>query len=233
MRILVVIPTSSSKLNKATERSASKYISPGTKVEVINLENAPESIESHHDSALAAPALIEAIVEAERKGYDAAVIACFDDPGLHAARERTSIPVLGLGETSMTVAALLGNKFAVISTGKNSKAIYERKAMELGLNRRLAYSTGIDMAVLKLREEEARAKQMLIQEARKAIDNFGADVIVLGCGGMTGFSRELFKALKVPVIDPLLVTLKLAETLAGLGLRHSKAWFYNIPPHKR
>jgi len=233
LRILIVIPVSSSKLNKPTERYALKYVSAGTKVEVINLKNAPESIESHYDSAVAAPPLVEATIKAERKGYDAVVVACFDDPGLHAARERTSIPVLGLGETSMTIATLLGSKFAVISTGKNSRAIYERKAAELGLIKRLAYSSGIDIAVPKLMEEEAKTKQLLIEEARKAIDNFGAEVIVLGCGGMIGFSEELSKALKAPVIDPLLVTLKMAETSVALGLRHSKAWFYNIPPHKR
>jgi len=233
LRILVVIPVSSSQWNKLTERYALEYVSANTKIDVTNVEKAPESIECHHDSTLAAPATVEAVAEAERKGYDAVVIGCFDDPGLHGARECVSIPVLGLGETSMTIASLLGNKFAVISTGKNSGAIYERKAMELGLIKRLAYSSGIDVAVLKLMEEKAKVKQLLLEEARKAIDNFGAEVIVLGCGGMMGFSEELSKILNVPVIDPLLVTVKMAETLASLGLRHSKAWFYNIPTHKK
>ena len=233
MQILIVIPVSSSKWNKATEKHALKYVSANTKIDVINLEKVPESIESYHDAVLAAPAVVEAAEEVEGKGYEAVIIACFDDPGLHAARERVSIPVLGLGETSMTIASLLGNKFAVVSTGNNSRAIYERKAMELGLTKRLAYSSGIDIGVLKLTEEEARVKQLLLEEARKAIHNFGAEVIVLGCAGMMGFSEELSKILNVPVVDPLLVTVKMAETLAALGLTHSKAWFYNIPAHKR
>lgn len=228
-----MIPVSSSRWNKATKEQALKSVSANTSVQVINLEKAPESIETHLDSASAAPEVVKAVAEAERNGYDAVVVACFDDPGLHAARECVSIPVLGIGETSMTTAALLGSRFAVISTGRNSRAIYERKAMELGLIKRLAYSSGIDVEVQKLSEEKARVEQLLLEEARRAIDSFGAEVIVLGCGGMMGFSEELSKILELPVIDPLLVTVKMAETMVAVGLRHSKAWFYNVPTHKR
>ena len=233
IRILIVVPVASSEWNEETKRYALKHASANTKIDVINLEKAPESIETHHDATVAAPAVVEAVMEAETKGYDAVVIACFDDPGLHAARERVSIPVLGLGETSMTMALLLGDKFGVISTGKNSRAVYERKARELGLIKRLAYSSGINVAVLNLSVKKAEVRQLLLEEARKAMDGFGAEVIVLGCGGMIGFSDELSKTLKVPVIDPLLATLKMAETLATMGLRHSKAGFYNVPSHKR
>ncbi len=232
LQILIVIPVSTKQWNKPTKRNASENVSSNTKIDVVNLEKAPEAIENHYDVALAAPATVDAVVEAERKGYDAVVIGCFDDPGLHAARERVSIPVVGLGETSITTASLLGNKFAVISTGKNSGAIYERKAMELGLTKRLAYSSGIDVPVLKLTEDKAKVKQQLLEEARKAVDEFGAEVIVLGCGGMMDLSENLSKILKVPVIDPLLVTVKMAETLATLRLKHSKARLYHAPRRK-
>ena len=227
LRILIVIPVSTKQWNEPTKRNASNYVSSNTKIDVVNLEKAPEAIENHYEVALAAPATVEAVIEAERKGYDAVVIGCFDDPGLHAARERVSIPVVGLGETSMTTASLLGNKFAVISTGKNSGAINERKAMELGLIKKLAYSSGINVPVLKLTKDKAKVRQRLLKEAKKAIDEFGAEAIVLGCGGMMGFSEEMCNVLKVPVIDPLLITVKMAETLATLGLTHSKAHFYN------
>ena len=227
MRILIVIPVSTKQWNEPTKRNASNYVSSNTKIDVVNLEKAPEAIENHYDLALAAPATVEAVIEAERKGYDAVVIGCFDDPGLHAARERVSIPVLGLGETSMTAASLLGNKFAVISTGKNSGAINENKAIALGLIKRLAYSSGIDVPVLGLAKDRTKVRRLLLEEAEKAVGKYGADVIVLGCGGMMGFSEEMSKILKVPVIDPLLVTVKTAETLATLGLRHSKAYFYH------
>lgn len=232
LRILIVIPVSTKQWNEPTKRNASNYVSSNTKIDVVNLEKAPEAIENHYEVALAAPATVEAVIEAERKGYDAVVIGCFDDPGLHAARERVSIPVVGLGETSMTTASLLGNKFAIISTSKKSGAINERKAMDLGLIKKLAYSSGIDVPVLKLTKDKAKVRQRLLKEAKKAIDEFGAEAIVLGCGGMMGFSEEMCKILKVPVIDPLLITVKTAETLATLGLKHSKARFYHTSSRK-
>jgi len=61
----------------------------------------------------------------------------------------------------------LENKFAVISTGKNSREIYKRKAMELGLIKRLAYSSGINVAVLKLTEEKTKVRQYCLERLGK------------------------------------------------------------------
>jgi allantoin racemase len=233
LKILVINPISISKWDTLDKDIVLKYITSNTKVDFINLKDAPETIECFYDDALTAPLVAKAAYNAEKDGYNAIVIGCFDDPGLDASREKVSIPVLGIGETSMTIACLLGHKFAIISVGSNSRAIYERRALELGLINRLAYSCGIESKVLDLRKNENKIKEMIYKEAKKAIEEFGAEVIVLGCGGMIGFSEDLNKMLNVPVIDPLSLTIKIAETLAILGLKHSKAWLYNVPKHKR
>lgn len=74
--------------------------------------------------------------------------------------------------------------------------------------------------------------KLLIEEAKKAVRKFSADVVVLGCGGMMGLHMKIQRVLKTPVIDPFLVTVKMAEVVSYLGLIHSKAWIYNIPKHK-
>jgi len=231
-RIFVVLPVSTEKWVKETKECVSKVISDATEVHVTNLPGAPTSIETYYDSAKVASLVVDAIVKAEMEGYNAAVIGCFEDPGLDASRELVSIPVLGIGETSIIIASILGKRIAIISTGRNSRAVYERKMIEMGLYRKLAYSCGIELPVLKLDEDRETVIKLLVDEAENAIKNFGAEIIVLGCGGMIGLHDKLQEILKVPVIDPLLSTIKVAELIVDLKLTHSKAWIYNIPRHK-
>lgn len=233
VKILVINPISIFEHDIIDKNIVLKYIPSNIELDFINLKDAPETIECFYDDALTAPLVAKAAYNAEKNGYDAIVINCFDDPGLDASREKVSIPVLGIGETSMVIACLLGHKFAIVSVGSNSRAIYERRALELGLINRLAYSCGIESKVLDLRKNENKIKEMIYKEAKRSIEEFGAEVIVLGCGGMVGFSEDLTKMLNVPVIDPLPLTINIAETLVTLGLKHSKAWLYNVPKHKR
>ena len=63
-------------------------------------EFGPESIESFYDEQVAACGVLDEVRKGEAKGVDAYVIACYGDPGLHAAREATERPVVGIAEAS-------------------------------------------------------------------------------------------------------------------------------------
>ena len=232
IRILVINPVSTSVWDKVTQEYLEKIASPNTQVVVRSLREGPKSIESEYDRDLAARYVVEEVVRAEKEGFNAVVINCFDDPGLHASRERVRIPVYGIGETSITVALLLGHKIAIISTGRNARALYHKKALEMGIVDRVAYTGGIELGVLEMRENVELLKKQVLGEARKAIEEYGAEVIVLGCGGFIGLADDLSKELGVPVIDPTPTTFKVAEALTLLGLSHSKKYLYNPPEHK-
>lgn len=227
-RILVLNPVSTNVWNMITEEILKKIAFSGTEFSVENLENGPQSIESEFDVVSVAPYVVKKVVEAEKKGFDGVIINCFDDPGLDAARERVSILVLGIGETSIITSLQIGYKFAIISTGEKSKASYDLKAQKLGVRNRLAYASGIPLKVLELRRDNEKTKQMLLREAVKAVEDFYAEVIVLGCGGMIGFSEWLSEKLGVPVIDPTITTFKIAEALTSIHLKHSKKYLYKM-----
>jgi len=231
-RILVINPVSTSVWDKVTYEYLKSIASLRTEVVVRSLKEGPKSIESEYDRDLAARYVVEEVVRAEKESFDAVIINCFDDPGLHAARERVSILVLGIGETSIITALLLGHKIAIISTGRNARALYHKKVLELGIIDRVAYTGGVELGVLEMREDVNRLKKLVMDEAKKAIDVYGAEVIVLGCGGFIGLAKDLEKALRVPVIDPTPTTFKIAEALVSVGMRHSKVYLYNPPEHK-
>lgn len=210
-----------------TKEHLRKIANPGTELVVKSLERGPVSIENEADVAEAAPYVVEEVIKAESKGFDCVIVNCFDDPGVWAAREKVAILVMGIGETSMITALHLGHKFAVISTGEKSRAVYDVKALKLGIRDRLAYASGIPVRVLDLASDVERVKKHLLAEAKKAVEDYGAEVIVLGCGGMIGIGTWLSGELGVPVVDPTPTTFKIAEALLAVGLKHSKKYLYS------
>jgi allantoin racemase len=194
------------------------------------LESGPPSIESEYDEALAVPATIAEVVKAERSGADAVILDCMGDPGMRAAREMVSIPVLGPGETSMHLAAMLGQRFGYV-TVLNSVKPMTRNVMRLaGVEDRLASIRVVDIPVLELESRIDEAKQRLGACAVKAVEEDDADVIILGCTGFLGCASAIGAHLAdhghdVPVIDPVPATLCIAEGIVRAGLSHSKLCF--------
>ncbi|OYT47215.1 MAG: hypothetical protein B6U85_05735, partial [Desulfurococcales archaeon ex4484_42] len=185
-KILIINPVGTDLWNDLTLQAVKEVVNPDTEVIVRSLKGAPPAIECDYDRDLAAPHVINEVINASKEGFDAIIINCFDDPGLHAAREVTDVLVLGIGETTITIALLLGYRIAIISTGKHSRNVYYRRAVSLGIADRIAYTSGIDIKVLDLRKNLGKVKSMLIEEISKAVKEYGAEVIVLGCGGFLG-----------------------------------------------
>jgi allantoin racemase len=63
---------------------------------------------------------------------------------------------------------------------------------------------------------------MIVDMGKRAMDEQGAEALVLGCGATTGLAPQVSKALGIPVLDPGRTAVKFAEMLVDLGLRHSK-----------
>jgi len=65
--------------------------------------------------------------------------------------------------------------------------------------------------------------------AHRMVEEDGAEIIIMGCAAMAGYSDELEHELRFPVLDPLKVTLKVTEALVDLGLTHSRIGLYASP----
>jgi len=210
--------------------------SPDTELSAVFLDKGPASIESTYESALAAIGVVAKIVEAEQEGVDAVVANCMDDPGVEAAREMVSIPVIGPVETSMHVAAMLGHRFSVIGVLEADERPFFDHATRVGLASRFASVRAVNIPVLELGDRE-RTLTALVEQSVRAVKEDGAHVLIFGCTGMTGMAGDVEEGLRrqgitdVPVIDPAILAFKMAEALAGMGLSHSKRT-YPTPPKK-
>lgn len=191
------------------------------------IRHGPASIESEFDEALAVPDTIRAALEAERRGADAIIIDCMGDPGLQACREVLSIPVVGPGQTAMHFAALLGHRFSFITVLERLRPMVGRLVASYGLASSYASFRAVDIPVLDIGADTDRLTAALARESIAAVQQDGADVIVLGCTGFMGCASAMRAQLleagcDVPVIDPIPLAVHVADALVRTSLAHSK-----------
>ena len=232
MNIMVINPNTSVSMTDHIREVLQPIKRADTNLEVICPDKGPETIESAYDEAYAVPPTLELVRKANREGYDAIVIACFSDPGLHAAREISRIPVLGIEEASFHLAAMLGARFSIMTPRKARIHTKEEEVHRYGMSHFLASVRSLDLSVAETDADPEKTKQRAFREAARAVEEDGAEVIILGCAGMTGYAREIEKKLNVKVIDPTSVALKFAEAIVDLGFSHSKIGLYAAPPEK-
>jgi allantoin racemase len=227
MRILIVNPNTTASMTEKAAIAARAVAATGTEIIAATSRMGPVSIEGHYDGALAIPGLLAELKD--RAGtYDAAVIACFDDTGLEAARSFADVPVLGICESAVATAGFLAQRFTVVTTLERSRVLIDNLVRRYGMGDR-ARVRASDIPVLELEDEASGAIGKLRAEIERALTEDGAEAIVLGCAGMTDLARELQEIYGVPVVDGVAAAVKQAEALVSLGLSTSKRGSYASP----
>lgn len=221
MKILIINPNSSPEMTEKIKAAALEFAAGDFEVECLATCGAPEYIETYEDEIKAAPGMIQLIRENEEK-YDAFVIACHCDPNLDAMKEITKKLVVGIGEASMKIASMLGHTFSVVTDTFHSIPNKEALIQKYHLQGMLASARAIGKG-----SEGLSLEEKIIQAAELAVKEDYAEVIVLGCAGMTGMDKHLKNKLGVPVLDGVVCALIIATGLVKYGLSTSKARRYN------
>jgi allantoin racemase len=233
MKIMVINPNTSESMTNHLRAELMGIKRVDTELTVVCADKGPETIESAYDEAHAIPPTLELVKRANREGYDAVILACFSDPGLEAAKEISEIPVIGIEESTLHVAAMLGARFSVMTPRKERIAARREHVYMRGMDHFLASVRSLDLSVAETDADPERTKKRVLEVARLAAEDDGAEIIILGCAGMAGYAPELESKLGVKVLDPSAVALKVAEAMADLGLRHSKLGLFASPPQKK
>lgn len=212
-RILVINPNSNDDVTKGFSEVLDPLRLPGgPDIECVTLSEGPFGIETQeHVESVTLP-LRRTVVE--RTDVDAFVIACYSDPGITVCREATNKPVFGIQESGVLAALSRGERFGVIALGPQSIKRHLRYIRQLGLENRLAAERPLHMSVAAA--EDADAYPRVLQVARELVEKDAADVLLLGCAGMTRHRLPLEQDLAVPVIDP--VQMAVAQALTAVLL---------------
>ena len=222
MKIAVIIPNIdlSEESMEKRRQFLQDFASPGTEVQVIKNQEGPISIESEYEHEEGGVQIVRTIMQLQDQEFDAFIPWCGGDPGVVAGRERTPKPVIGPFQSSCALAMLLGFTFSILTPRTNPRLIKSRLRV-MGLQDRLSSIRLMDLPVVDVRSDFERTTSILAQECRAAVDEDGADAIVLGCMALFGVAGLLEGVVDVPVIDPALAALSMAETTVRMGLSHS------------
>ena len=205
------------------------FASPGVELEglrdFVGKHRSPSSIESRLEELELAQAIIEQTVEAERRGFDAVITACFGDPGVEAARELVRIPVIAPGETALLTARMLSHHFSVITPLRETMPMAREQVHRVGVAANVASIRSFDVSVERIRDREPAMLQRLVDLGRRCRDEDDAELLVFGCASMSVLAAEVQPKIGLPVIDAVRLSLRAAEMLVGAGLSHSPVTF--------
>ncbi|HSQ03535.1 MAG TPA: aspartate/glutamate racemase family protein, partial [Burkholderiales bacterium] len=162
-------------------------------------------------------------IRAEKEGYDAFLIGNITDAGIREAREMVNIPVLGLSETSLHMACIMGTSFGLVAiSGEWIRRLLEN-VERYGFERRLVGIEPMDTSPLRMREafgdrERSAAVVAGFTAAAKRLLKKGAEVIIPAGGEIVVFLAQagIFELDRAPVLNGIFELIKMAEMAVRL-----------------
>jgi allantoin racemase len=232
MRILVVNVNTTETMTKTIAEQAQAVAAPDTEIVGLTPFVGADSVEGNYESYLAAVAVMDRVL-AYDEPYDAVIQAGFGEHGREGLQELLHVPVVDITEAAAHLAYLLGYRYSVVTTLDRAVPLIEERLLLAGLSSHCASVRASGLSVLELEESEDRAVSAIVEQAKRAIEDDRAEVIVLGCGGMAGLDHAIQDATSAPVVEGVAAAVKLAESLVSLGLTTSKVRTYAPPRTKR
>ena len=220
MTIFIVNPNSSRVVTDGIDRAMEplRAASP-VAIAAIQLDKGPKGIETQaHVDGVVTPLLARAAaLEREASAF---VIACFSDPGLAALREQSRHPVLGIAESAILTAMIMGQRFGILSILSKSVPRHMRMLGAMGVMDRCAADLPLELGVADLTDRN-RTFARLRDVGTQLRDAHGAEVLILGCAGMTSYRADLSQALGRPVVEPCEAAAAMAIGRVALARAHA------------
>ena len=199
--IIVINPNSTEAVTQGIDRALEPLrMAGGPEIECVTLPEGPPGIETQADVEGVVAPLCD-LVKARDNDAAAFVIACYSDPGLHAAREITARPVLGIAECAMLTALTKGERFGLISILESGVQRHLRYVRQLGLEQRFAGDVPVGFGVTEL-GDRSKVLGRMIETGERLRDEYGADVLIFGCAGMADYRDQVAESVGLPVVEP-------------------------------
>lgn len=200
MTTIIINPNSTEAMTDAMT-AAARSAAPQLDFDGWTSADGPPAIQGAEDGALAAGPLLSLITKAN--GADGIIIGCFDDTALQRAADLSSCPVLGIGQAAFHYCAMRNWRFGVVTTLAVSVPVIEANLIEYGLAHMCTGVRASNVPVLDLERRPAVAARAILPEVVNAVEQDGAQAVVLGCAGMVNVVSSIRGATDVPIIDPI------------------------------
>jgi Asp/Glu/hydantoin racemase len=231
VKILLLNPNTTTAVTDLLYAAGTKVASPGTELVVATAERGVPYIATRAEAQIGGAIALEMLAAADAS-VDAAIIAAFGDPGLFGARELFDIPVVGLAEAAMLTACMLGRRFSIVTFARALGPWYQECVAMHGLEARCAGIRALDGTFQSISDVQAEKEDMLVTLANRAVEQDGADVVILSGAPLAGLADKVSHRIPVPVLDPTAAAVRQAETLAVLKPRKAVAGTFRRPDPK-
>lgn len=210
-------------------------------------------VETREEFLAIAAARVPVVREACESGaWDAIVLLGGGDPGYPQACEvgqRFGIPVTACANAQMHVAAMLGTRFSVLDVSEAHSVHYRELVRAYGFVDRCASLRNLDAPLprgdhpgTRLSDEKAAVEaggtswllDAAMDEAEAAIEQDGAEVLILGCSALYWLQPHLRSGLEqrgweIPVLEGYSCAIEQARMKARLGLTVSGLAYPRAP----
>ena len=231
MKILLLHTNTTSEVTDLLYAAGHRAASPETELVAMTAKRGVPYIATRAEAQIGGAIALEMLAEAGN-GFDAAIIAAFGDPGLFGARELFSFPVVGLAEAAMLTACMVGQRFSIVTFSPTLAPWYNECVVMHGLGTRCAGIRALGESFKSISGVQAEKEDALVRLANLAVDEDGADVVILSGAPLAGLADKIKDRIPVPAIDPIAAAVRQAETLAVLKLRKAVAGSFRRPDPK-
>lgn len=231
MHILIINPNTSESVTKLIAAEANRAVSKGTTLTFATAPIGMAYIETRLEALIGGYAC--ACIAAEQDGlYDGLVIAAFGDPGLLGIKELCTVPVVGMTEAALASASLLGHRFSIIAISSRIKAWYSECVERSHLSTRLASIRSLQQPLQNIGGVQDDHTERLKELATLAVEEDGADSIILAGAPLAGLARKLKGEISVPVVDGVSSAVRHCESLIALDPGIAERGSFSQPPIK-
>lgn len=185
------------------------------------------------DTAIAYPTLLNKVdvvnemLDLEREGVDAVMVACSGDPGVSEARSLLRIPVVGPMEAAFGLALGYGWRFGIVTVADSTwSAHMDQVVHNHGLTARYAGQRQLETPTAKIFTEGFERPEIVRDDiAARAAEMVaaGAEAILIGSAGLSTFASHFgiarIEEPLTPIFDVISIGFKVAELRAELSAK--------------
>ena len=231
MKLLVLNPNISDSVSALIAAEARASAPAGCEITMRTAPFGVAYIETRFEALIGAYACAQMAAD-HHPGHDAVIVAAFGDPGLAALREVLPVPVLGMTESALATACLLGHRFSIVAISQRIQAWYREVVESHGLQGRLASIRALDRQLADIGAVQTDHAEALRQLCETVVREDGAEVIILAGAPLAGLARSLRGQLPVPVVEGVSSAVRHAVSLVALQPGKARAGSFAPPPVK-
>ncbi|TKA25620.1 hypothetical protein B0A54_17109 [Friedmanniomyces endolithicus] len=231
IRILLCNPNATPSMTASCLTMANPTLPPDVSLHAFTAPPpAPTAIESATDNVLSAAASFRALLPLQnRENYSAILVACYSDHALiRMLREELECPVIGIMEASLFVARTLGARFGIVATSQRSAIGHVDAVRHYGMQPFCAGIESCGLGVLDLERKPREEVLGAMQDAAVRLVGKGAEVLTLGCAGMTDMKGAVERAVggDVRVVDGVVAGVQHLVGVVRMRGRTAKGGLY-------